>query len=407
MKKLLLIGNKPLDKDYSSIIDDYDMVVRVNRMLNYNQSKGKTDLWLADVHTPALFESEDKEKFLEARNAILPYISQWPTIKFLSLIGYKGGKHIIKFDSLNIKKCIPNYSYGNGFRITNSIWMLIYCLENFADEYEIHTLGIGNRYFLNSEEHYYHKNIYQEEENFIEGLLESGKIKSYDFDLPSEGKWELLGGEIRIPILIPIKEHSKRCPNKNKTLLPFTLNWLKSIGRINDAVVITDSDTFIDITKNYKISDYHVEKRDENQDELTSLYKYAFEKGIDKFIFLPVTQPLREKDLISRMLEFGLSECDMVMSYGINQDRSIYEIDGEKIKIEGEKKGCMCQEKMAADGACYYLSKDFITKVVQSESPNKTFWGGNIKFILNNMPQLDIDNEIDIKRLNNLVNILK
>ena len=52
-KKLLLIGNNELSDDFSSIINEYDMVVRVNRMTNYENCKGKTDLWLCDVHPVA------------------------------------------------------------------------------------------------------------------------------------------------------------------------------------------------------------------------------------------------------------------------------------------------------------------------------------------------------------------
>ena len=95
------------------------------------------------------------------------------------------------------------------------------------------------------------------------------------------------------------------------------------------------------------------------------------------------------------------------MSYNIYQDRFIYDINDDKFKIGGEKRGCMCQEKMSADGACYFLSKAFITKVVHSDGPNKEFWNSNVKFILNNMPQMDIDNEIDMKKLKNLISILK
>lgn len=193
MKKLLLIGNKPLCGDFENVIKDYDMIVRVNRMMNYHECTGKTDLWLADIHSSAekLFNIEEKEKFLKAKKSLIFNHSLDAATHFLDSIGYDGERMSIGFDDLDIKKYIPSYKHEYGLRVTNSIWMLIYCLEHFSHDYEIHTLGIGNRYFLNCRLHLCHQKIYKAEEFFIESLITSGKITSLDFDLdiePYDGK---------------------------------------------------------------------------------------------------------------------------------------------------------------------------------------------------------------------------
>lgn len=182
-KKLLLIGNKPMDENYSNIIKEYDFVVRINRMTNFEQTLGKCDLWLADIHTCALplFKKENSEKFINSREAIVFNHSKETSNSFLSEINYTGNITYINFDDIPITKYINVYKYDeNGMRITNAIWMLIYCLENFLSEYEIYILGIANRLFLNNPIHKMHKNIYKAEDYFINDLIDRKIIKCID-----------------------------------------------------------------------------------------------------------------------------------------------------------------------------------------------------------------------------------
>ena len=43
-----------------------------------------------------------------------------------------------------------------------------------------------------------------------------------------------------IPILIPVKGISRRCPGKNRKLLPYTADYLLRQNLIKNAVVISD-----------------------------------------------------------------------------------------------------------------------------------------------------------------------
>lgn len=50
-KKLLLIGNGPIDVDISEKVSEFDYVLRINRMTNYATTKGKTDgLFIGAYH---------------------------------------------------------------------------------------------------------------------------------------------------------------------------------------------------------------------------------------------------------------------------------------------------------------------------------------------------------------------
>lgn len=182
-KKLLLIGNKPLNKNYADKIKEYDFVVRINRMTNFHQTEGKCDLWLADIHESALdyFREENSSKFINSKNAIVFKHSQKTSNIYLSEIKYNGNIHIIDFDDIPINKYIGVYRYNKtGMCITNVIWMLIYCLENFLNNYEIHILGVSGRLFLNSPIHKYHNKIYKAEEYFVNSLIDKKIITCID-----------------------------------------------------------------------------------------------------------------------------------------------------------------------------------------------------------------------------------
>ena len=182
MKKLLIIANKPLERDYAEDVEKFDYVVRINRMTNYCLCKGRTDLWLADVHGEAttLFREEDAYKFTQAKKAISFTHSEKTTREYLTEIVYLGDVEYIPFDAIPIRNYIRQHDlYKEGFRITNAIWMLIYCLENFKD-YEIHTLGYGGRDFLKSDIHVWHNKISDYEQRLYEALIEEHRITPID-----------------------------------------------------------------------------------------------------------------------------------------------------------------------------------------------------------------------------------
>lgn len=216
------------------------------------------------------------------------------------------------------------------------------------------------------------------------------------------------------PILIPIKGQSNRCPNKNKEMLPFTINYLKTIQRLNNAVVITDCKEL----ERYAISlgvETHLEVRERNQDELLSCYNFIKNRKIelDYFFLMPVTHPLRDINLVSLFetknkdtnIDFLVSVCSFT-------DRKNF-----YVKIQNGKpttflyenlthKGQNCEQYYMIDGSLYLIKASFLNKVIQSEDTNKTFWKGSFQVIVNNSPFLDIDTLQDMAKFEYIKNNL-
>ena len=47
---MILVGNKVIDKDISGEIEQFDFIVRLNRMNNWGMTGTRTDLYFADIH---------------------------------------------------------------------------------------------------------------------------------------------------------------------------------------------------------------------------------------------------------------------------------------------------------------------------------------------------------------------
>ncbi len=182
-KKLLVVGNAPIDTDMSKELKDFDYIVRVNRMTNYERCKSKTDLLLLDIYIGSewsyIASANNSKRFSTVKNVIS--FTDPPKI-VCDKIGitdkaYENMK-ITSFHDLDIKKYFPNYEYNN-HRITNSMWMLLYCIENFSNDYEIwftcmDVEGRAGLPYLNK--HMAHRGAAQDEENFLKTMIANGTI---------------------------------------------------------------------------------------------------------------------------------------------------------------------------------------------------------------------------------------
>lgn len=205
-----------------------------------------------------------------------------------------------------------------------------------------------------------------------------------------------------IPILIPVKTVSVRCPNKNKILLPYTLDYVRKQGLEKNIVVIADSDEFLPIVKDYSINEYYVENRQDDSDEMLSINNYLKDKPIHDCIWLPSTQPCRSDNLLSDVIAYGITNYDMVTSFVKRQNRKIFEINKDKKNFvikDIERKGSLCEDEFIADGAIYYITKNFIKKVCDSNNRNYYFWNSKIGFVENHSPFVDIDTKNDMDLL--------
>lgn len=212
-------------------------------------------------------------------------------------------------------------------------------------------------------------------------------------------------------IFITVKGKSKRCPNKNKILLPFVLEQISSISNI-EIIIITDSLELKEIAENFKVTVY-LEDRSEQGSEFESIYNYItnynlFSK-IPEFTLLPVTQPFRSDNLIKNTITCNLEGYDFATSYSNVPNRKIFLINNDfSYKYNSyERKGSLCSQEKMIDGYIYKIKTSFLKDVVNSDNSNNYFWNhSRIKFIENNSRFfLDIDEPEDLDLFIKLQNL--
>lgn len=208
-----------------------------------------------------------------------------------------------------------------------------------------------------------------------------------------------------IPILIPIKGVSRRCPEKNKDLLPFTVKFLNEQNLTKKGVIISDSMELLNLANNYGLNTY-LEVREEGQDELVSCYNFIKNTPHKSFILLPVTQPFRDKDLIHKCYSLyykAFNEVDFITSFTEIPDRERFylELKNDIPSFKNKhtvRKGESCTTIPMIDGAIYMIKTEFIKKVILSQNTNNTFWNGRFKCVKNEAPFMDIDTLYDMNK---------
>lgn len=199
---------------------------------------------------------------------------------------------------------------------------------------------------------------------------------------------------------ICVKETSIRCPRKNHTLLPYVLEQVKDYL---DVTVITDSEELSNICKQYGV-DYYMEETNVKISEFHAIYNLLEKSNLlhtdSEFILLPVTQPIRKKDVIEKVVEQNMVGYDVVTTYSKVSNRHIFLLnEDDTFKQETHnKKGCMCSEEKMADGAIYKMKNSYLFDLMQHEDVNHAFWHSKIKFIENTTPLfLDVDTPQDLE----------
>lgn len=200
------------------------------------------------------------------------------------------------------------------------------------------------------------------------------------------------------PILIPMKGISRRCPEKNRKLLPFTVHFLTAQNCMNNAIVISDSPDLLESAEKFGLKTC-LEVRKEGQDELISCYNFIKDYDCKSFILLPVTQPFREKNLIHKchtLYEETINEIDFITSFTEipNRERFYLNFQDDVPSFKNSythRIGEACSSIPMIDGAIYMIKTAFIKKVATSQNTNSTFWQGRFRCIKNEAPFMDID----------------
>lgn len=183
---IILIGNKDIDYVVpEDFINSFDLVCRVNRMTNWEKTRGRIDILLFDIwqttddHAKKYFENElNKDKFKQVKSAI--YIKQngkpdkeWST-GLLTEEAYDN-MSFLDFNEI-VSKMIPDsdlYEMLNGKRVRNSIFLLAAILMKYPDA---HVTLVGIDYDRNFGLVRAHKFVADIEKNFLTKLLKDKKI---------------------------------------------------------------------------------------------------------------------------------------------------------------------------------------------------------------------------------------
>lgn len=209
-----------------------------------------------------------------------------------------------------------------------------------------------------------------------------------------------------IPVVVPVKSISLRCPNKNQYLLPHALNYLRAEGREN-VWVISDTYELLKIAKDYNFKTF-LEVRSENQDELTSCWSFLQNNNFENFILCPVTHPFKSNGLIAEMEKLMIEHydtIDFITTSNIMPDREQYVIEPKggieykfKKSLKNRKGEFSMPPEIIIDGAMYLIKRTFLEDVVLSKNTNETFWQGRFSCVKNQAPFLDIDTLEDLER---------
>ena len=185
-----------------------------------------------------------------------------------------------------------------------------------------------------------------------------------------------------IPILIPVKGISRRCPGKNRKLLPYTADYLLRQNLIKNAVVISDDQELGDFASRLGFKT-NVEIRKEGQDELSSC------RNLIRKCCSLYAQVKNEIDFVTSFVEIS----DRKRFY-LEFTESVPAFRNKDMK----RKGALCETIPMIDGAIYLIKSAFICEVAMSTDPNKAFWTGRFRCIKNNVPFMDIDTPDDMAK---------
>lgn len=265
------------------------------------------------------------------------------------------------------------------------------------------------------------------------------------------------------PILIPVKEHSLRCPGKNALLLPILYKSLKKSGIVNRCVVLCDSMEILHTANQAGFNTWLEPQTQTYQRDKTNHIDYVsksackseFESMVQwklwylsknereretlyngiifnpSWCFLaPVTQPFKHPYFHNTVyisearIENSLKEnnCKVIVSTSLITDREPFHVcysqnDGPFNDLVFDKdykirRGNICYERMNVDGTWYFINTNFLEDIVLNNDPdkqNELFWNKSNMYGINNneQPQIDIDTEEDMKKLLFMIGQLK
>ena len=185
MGKILIIGNKQIDNDelINLKINEFDKVIRINRFNNIKETTDRFDIWFVDIHPGfyKLFNPTSLNKYKKSIKEVYLNLPSYENKNYIKALLPKS--KIIKTNVSNIKLYNEDDHIKFGFNETNkcrpttTIIAISYFIELFKnDEIYIYGVDVFDRK-NNYDELGYHKNSASLEENYLNYLIGTNKIK--------------------------------------------------------------------------------------------------------------------------------------------------------------------------------------------------------------------------------------
>lgn len=213
------------------------------------------------------------------------------------------------------------------------------------------------------------------------------------------------------PIILPFKEKSVRCPDKNFILYTATIEWLMREGiSPNDVYVVTKSSVVIDFvhreSRSFGFPVNVLRESDKSTCDLDSSAYAALGLNCKAYYMLSLSSPFRSSGLLksmASMLSDNFDTYDFVTTYETVTDRSLFYIDekGQFKRESRHRRGSMCPVERMLDGSAYLIKTDFAKEFISGDTNtvNHSFWSGKFGCVKNYTHFfIDVDTPDDMLR---------
>lgn len=185
-KNILIIGNKEVENndELNKKINEFDEVIRINRFTNIKNTTDKFDMWYVDIHymfyklfnPVSLNKYKNTIKYVFLNNTSLSGINYIKSLLPNSKIIKTNSSNIMLYNEDDYKKY--GFDEYNQKRPTTTIIAISYFIEYFKnDNIYITGIDVTDRKFLEKNNHSAHYNSSKLEEQYLNDLIKSNKIK--------------------------------------------------------------------------------------------------------------------------------------------------------------------------------------------------------------------------------------
>lgn len=179
-KRLILVGNKPFERDLSAVVDGYDFVVRVNRMNNFGLSGRKIDGYYLGLYTDFVQKYQGGEHRREIRRARQIFCQPRILKKKPLIFDFINHEQYHGIETTDWAGC----QRDTGIRVPTSTMLVLHHLltTHWAEEYEISLTGVdieGRGQMFREQAEWNttrHRDSGIEEERWLKKIVAEGKI---------------------------------------------------------------------------------------------------------------------------------------------------------------------------------------------------------------------------------------